>query len=71
MGRRWGNSEFERAQRPPFTLKHPTVSHEAFDWSPVNLLEEFDDVENAVLDEVERLQAKRRRSPMLDEVDDD
>ena len=33
----------------------------------VNLLEEFDDVENAALDEVERFQDSHRRAPMLDE----
>jgi hypothetical protein len=70
MGRRWGNSEFERAQAP-YALKHPHLNDAAFDWMPVNLLEDFDDVENAALDEVERFQTSRRRAPMLDEMDDD
>jgi hypothetical protein len=49
----------------------PRVARTADYLEAVNLLEEFDDVENAALDEVERFQASRRRAPMLDELDDD
>ena len=52
-------------------IKSPRVARSADYFEAVNLLEEFDDVDNAALDEIERFQDKWHRAPMLDEVDDE
>ena len=46
---------------------HPKVARSDDYLESVNLLEEFDDVENAALDEIDRFQDSWRRAPMLDE----
>jgi len=73
MVARWLPRDYVRERPSRYRLHNPVLTDDAF--TPggfgavldINLLDEFDDIENAERDAVESVKNRYRRAPMLDE----
>ena len=74
MAERWIPRDYIRDRSSRYSLHNPVLTDDAFtpggfgEFLEVNILDEFDDIENAERDAVDSVQRRYRRAPMLDEA---